>query len=233
MLKYLKWQELICGALLVAAGIILIVRPELTLEIITKAIGCVAIIAGLMFVLGFIIRRTPNLDSNSLVTGCIAIAAGAYIFFKSEDFIKIVPMMMGIGVIISGLFKIQRALELAKMHFRSWVWVIIFALVNIMGGLIIVLNPAMIAGIIMQVIGAGLIYSGALDIITTFFIAHRFSAFLAEKADKEVIGSAREEDHPSDDHKYEYNSSDDHAFDMPDESGNVNGISAPWEETDL
>lgn len=236
MLKYLKWQELICGIILLAAGIILLVRPELTLEIITKALGGVLIIVGVLFVLGFIIRRTPNLDSNSLVTGSIAIAAGVYIFMKSADFVKLVPMMLGIGVIISGIFKVQRALELAKMHYRSWVWLIIVALVNIMAGLIIVLNPAVIANLIMKLIGACLVFSGALDIITTFFISHRFSVFTS---DKEVAGTAKEEPvytnygSQTDAQTYTYDNFGSSDPVIPTEDSSTDSSSSAWEETEL
>ena len=234
MLKHLKWYELICGIILLAAGAVLLVKPELTLELITRAIGGALIIAGIMFVLGFIIRRTPNLDSNSLVTGTIAIAAGAYIFIKYADFIKIVPMMLGIGAIVSGIFKLQRSLELAKMHYRSWVWIIIAALLNIMAGLIIVLNPAMIANIIMKIIGIVLIYSGALDIITTIFISHRFSVYMAEKAEKEVAGTAREDDASEiHDQPYVYDTFEDQSYAPQDTTGDDTAPGTSWEETEL
>ena len=215
MLKHLKWQEICSAIILAAIGGVLIFRPEVTMELLTKTIGILLIVIGAVFVLSFFLRRVPNIDNNNLVSGVIVIGIGIFVYMKQDLFAGFIPTLLGIGIVISGIFKLQRGFEIRRMHRGSWAWVAVLGLVNILFGTLILLNPAVIAKIIMQLIGGGLIFSGLFDLITTLVVSRKFSRYIVE-------GKAEPVTSPED--VVMTPVTEVQADDMP---------ASPWEETDL
>lgn len=214
MLKHLKWQE-ICSALMLGAiGVILLARPELGHELIMKTIGILLIAVGAVFVISFFLRRVPNIDNNNLVNGIVTIAVGVFVYFKYEMFIAIFPMILGIGVALSGVFKLQRGFEIRRMRSGSWAWVAVVGLINILLGALIMLNPDVIALFLMRLIGGSLVFSALFDLITTLFMSRKFSKYIVE-GKAEPAAAPPEQSFVSDD--------------LPPEQETT----APWEETEL
>ncbi len=214
MLKHLKWQE-ICSALMLGAiGIVLLVKPEMTLELITKTIGVLLMAVGVVFILSFFLRRMPNIDNNNLVNGVVVAAVGLFVFIRYEIFVDLLPTVLGIGIVISGVLKLQRGFEIRRMRKGSWAWVAVLGLINILLGTLILLNPSVIASFVMQLIGGGLVFSGLFDLITTLFMSRKFSKFIVEgKAEPAPDVPEQPEIH--------------------DQIPPTEELKAPWEETEL
>lgn len=217
MLKHLKWQEICSAIILAAIGGVLIFRPEVTMELLTKAIGILLIVIGAVFVLSFFLRRVPNIDNNNLVSGVVIIGIGIFVYMKQDLFVSFIPMLLGIGIVISGIFKLQRGFEIRRMHIGGWAWVAVLGLINILLGTLILLNPSVIAKILMQLVGGALIFSGLFDLITTLVVSRKFSRFIVE-GKAEPIAPA---------------SYDDPEMTPAAPAAPEDIPSAPWEETDL
>ena len=214
MLKHLKWQEIGSALMLLAIGVLLLARPELADALITKTIGILLMAVGLVFILTFFLRRVPNIDNNNLVNGVVTAAVGLVVFMRNTMLADFLPMVLGIGIVLSGVFKLQRGFEIRRMQVGSWAWVAVVGLVNILFGTLILLNPAIIANFIMRLIGGGLVFSGLFDLITTLVVSRKFSKYVVTVKAEEV---------PAD------------SAPVPEEApaAPADELTAPWEETEL
>ena len=97
----------------------------------------------------------------------------AVIFFRAEAVISIIPIILGIVILLSGIVKFQQAIDLARMKVSRWSTVLATALLNVILGAVVILNPFSTVTTLLQLVGIGLIYSGLYDIIATIYVSHQ------------------------------------------------------------
>lgn len=181
-----KFQEMSSALLLVIGGLILLLMPKLTLEMIANVAGAIVIIIGVIFIITYLGRKQMSAGNYDLVKGLIILGIGIFICVKSELVISILPVLMGIGVVISGIIKLQHALDLRRMGADAWVKFGITAVINIFIGLIVIMNPFGTVALLMRVIGASLIFSGVTDLVTAVYVSKKASEYYVDgKAEEE------------------------------------------------
>ena len=100
------------------------------------------------------------------------------------------PVVLGIGVVLSGILKLQHAFDLKRMGFDTWVRIGLTAAVNIFIGLIVILNPFSTVAWLMRLVGIGFLFSGVTDLITTIYVSKKASEYYvdgkAEEMDEKI-----------------------------------------------
>ena len=187
MLRYWKWQDICAALVLTAGGVIMLLRPALTLEVMARAVGILLIIVGLLFVLAFMLRRGSQVIGYDLILGVVITGLGIFVCLRSDFVVSILPTIFGICIAISGVLKLQRGFDVKRLGLDSWGYIIIMSLISILLGTIIILNPFGAAVWLMRAIGLSFIYSGITDLITAVYVSWKYSRYM-------VSGQAREED---------------------------------------
>lgn len=187
MLKNWKLQEVGGAIILLICGLVLLLMPELTLVTITNVIGIFIIVIGAFFLVAYFMRKELASGNNDLIKGLVIICVGLFICIKSELVVSILPVVLGIGVVLSGILKLQHAFDLKRMGFDTWVRIGLTAAINIFIGLIVILNPFSTVAWLMRLVGVGFIFSGVTDLITTIYVSKKASEYY-------VDGKAEEED---------------------------------------
>ena len=173
MLKNWKVQEIGGAVALLICGLVLLLMPELTLVTIANVIGILVIIIGAFFLIGYFLRKELAAGNNDLIKGLVIVCIGIFICVKSELVVSVLPVVLGIGVVLSGILKLQHAFDLKRMGFDTWVRIGLTSAVNIFIGLIVILNPFSTAEFIMIFAGATMIAEGITDIICVIFILRK------------------------------------------------------------
>nr|MCR5441547.1 DUF308 domain-containing protein [Lachnospiraceae bacterium] len=151
-------------------GIIDLVNPEKMLNIIAYALGISAIICGLVFIIVYVARDVKyNLNNNDFLSGLIAVVVGIVILIKWQQFMELVPIVLGVLIIVSGCIKLQDAIDLKKLDHPAFLMMLIVAIVFIIFGSILVANPFKSEIILMRIIGVSLIIAGMTDLFTSVF----------------------------------------------------------------
>ena len=187
MLKNWKLQEVGGAVILLICGLVLLLMPELTLVTIANVIGIFVIVIGAFFLISYFMRKELAAGNNDLVKGLVTVCIGLFICVKSELVVSILPVVLGIGVVISGIMKLQHAFDLKRMGFDTWVRIGLTAAVNIFIGLIVILNPFTTVAWLMRIVGIGFIFSGVTDLITAIYVSKKASEYY-------VDGKAEEQD---------------------------------------
>lgn len=190
MLKNWKVQEIGDAVALLICGLVLLLMPELTLVTIANVIGILVIMIGAFFLIGYFLRKELAAGNNDLIKGLVIVCIGIFICVKSELVVSVLPVVLGIGVVLSGILKLQHAFDLKRMGFDTWVRIGLTAAVNIFIGLIVILNPFSTVAWLMRLVGIGFLFSGVTDLITTIYVSKKASEYYvdgkAEETDEEI-----------------------------------------------
>ena len=175
MLKYWKWQDICAALVLAAGGLVMVLKPGLTLEVLARAVGILLIITGLIFILAFMLRRGGQIIGYDLILGIVITALGIFVCIQTAFVVGILPSIFGICIAISGLLKLQRGFDVKRMGLDSWGYIIIMSLISILLGTIVILNPFGAANWLMRLIGACFVYCGISDFITAVYVSWKYS----------------------------------------------------------
>ena len=190
VLKNWKVQEIGGAVALLICGLVLLLMPELTLVTIANVIGILVIMIGAFFLIGYFLRKELAAGNNDLIKGLVIVCIGIFICVKSELVVSVLPVVLGIGVVLSGILKLQHAFDLKRMGFDTWVRIGLTAVVNIFIGLIVILNPFSTVAWLMRLVGIGFLFSGVTDLITTIYVSKKASEYYvdgkAEETDEEI-----------------------------------------------
>ena len=142
------------------------------------------------FLIGYFLRKELAAGNNDLIKGLVIVCIGIFICVKSELVVSVLPVVLGIGVVLSGILKLQHAFDLKRMGFDTWVRIGLTAAVNIFIGLIVILNPFSTVAWLMRLVGIGFLFSGVTDLITTIYVSKKASEYYvdgkAEETDEEI-----------------------------------------------
>ncbi len=168
--KKLKPTAAFYGLICVIIGIIDLVNPEKMLNIIAYALGISAIVCGLVFIIVYMARDVKyNLNNNDFLSGLIAVVVGIVILIKWQQFMELLPIVLGVLIIVSGCIKLQDAIDLKKLDHPAFVMMLVISLVFIIFGAVLVANPFKSEIILMRIIGVALIIAGMTDLFTSVF----------------------------------------------------------------
>ena len=173
MLKEIKWNMILSSVLYIALGVILTAMPATTARTICYLVAGVAIVLGVINLILYFLRDVQlNYYRNDFVTGLVFIILGIFVIYRVDLVISLVPFIIGLCIVISGFLKCQNALDIQRMGGQA-VAVLAMALVNVVFGVLMVINPFESVVLLFRLLGAGLIFSGVTDLFATLYISKK------------------------------------------------------------
>lgn len=161
LLKRLKTNVIISSALCIVIGIVLVIWPDLTMEIACLAIGAVLLIVGIMRLITYFTSRDGSVYSQvNLIFGIVLIVVGALILWQWNKVLEIVPIIVGIIIVIHGISDLRQAFALHKNKYDKWWVALILGLLTVILGVLLILNPFAALDTVVMLIGIFLIFDG-------------------------------------------------------------------------
>lgn len=181
-LKEIKWDAMLSALLYVIMGVVLLLFPETTAKTLGYLIGAVAVLAGAVSMISYLLRDAhESYYRNDFVYGLVGIAVGCFVFYKVDLIISLVPFILGLLVIVSGCGKLQDVIDMKRLNYGNWAIMLAIAAVNVVLGIVLLLNPFSAAKLLFQVIGIGLIFSGVTDGFVTFYLGKKIKKYLKDR----------------------------------------------------
>lgn len=165
ILKKIKTNVMASALLCIALGVVLVIWPDMSVQITCMAIGLVLIINGISRLANFIFRRDGSLFSQmNLVMGIIIAVIGVWILLQPDKVIAMIPILVGIIIIIHGINNLQQAFHLFQNRYDKWWVALLLGLVTMAFGILLIRNPFKAIDTLVMFIGLFLIYDGISDI---------------------------------------------------------------------
>ncbi len=187
-MKSYKTNRIIFSVGAVIIGIVLLIWPGTSLNIISRCIGIALAVGGLVAG-GFFIKDHESLSrSFLLVMGVIMIICGVVIFLHPYDLVRLIPSIMGVLVLVSGIVNLMETFTLSKRKYSKW-WVsLIISLLTIGAGIFLVKYAFDLVAIITRIAGGILLFDGVSDL----WVTSRVLSSSKESAVDGVIVSEKE-----------------------------------------
>ncbi len=174
MLKKVKWELVVSSVICVALGLILIIFPNDINVMITYILSAFMFLISAVSFYNYFNKNTKyDFYRNDLVLAVATLVLGIIILAKKDFIISIIPLILGVFIIVSGVKKLQNAFDMMRIGIEGWLPILILAAINIVFGIILVVNAFEAAKMVTILIGVGLVYSGLTDMFSTLWVPNR------------------------------------------------------------
>ena len=170
MAKKLKWNLILMSLLYLALGIFLLMVPGTALNVVCCALGGVVLAcAAVQLVRYFVVERGVFQSQLTLISGLVCLALGAFLIIRSDVVVRVLPIVFGLFVIFDSLGRIQNALELRRCEYSSWKIFLLLAVLSVVLGIVMVVDPFGTMETLVMAIGLILILEGALNLLSALY----------------------------------------------------------------
>jgi len=177
--KNLKWSQVLLAAIFVLFGLLLLLRAAELKQYICDIIGIALVVIGLVHVTQYFLQEmSKSYYSNDFMEGVIMVLLGILAIYQKAIVQELVPYMLAIAVIGSGVSKLQDGIDAKRMGDHNVTMFLILAVISMVLGLIVMFNIVKGEALPYQVAGAGLLYSGATDLFSVIYLSTRYSSYL-------------------------------------------------------
>ena len=174
MINVFVKSTIITSLFLLALGILLIVKSEATIMMVSYVIGAVLIALGVLAIINFL-RSKSELYHLDIVYGIVTIILGVLVIENPKVIGSIIPFVVGVGILINSGTKLKYALDLKDNKEEVWKYTLIVAIISAILGVLLVFNPFKATSLLVQVIGIVICIYALLDIVSTILLKKRFN----------------------------------------------------------
>ncbi len=147
--------------LTIIVGILTVVFASVFFDVVSIALGCVALVLGLINVVKYF--RTPLEGKYNLLTGLIFGALGLAIIFEPEMLGDLVAVVFGIIILYHGIVNTEHAIAIKKSGYDKWYLSLIFSLITVVAGILLIVLKNVFIDYLAIIIGVIFIIEGILN----------------------------------------------------------------------
>ena len=168
LIRTAKTGYIILSLMLCAMGLLLMLKPDVSVKAIGIIAGCVLIAFGIIKLIGYFSKDLYRLAFQfDLAFGLLLLALGVVVLLRTSLAMGTLCVILGVEIIADGLFKVQIALDARRFGLGSWWLILALAVLAGMAGTMMVANPAEGALALAMVLGASLLAEGMLNLVVT------------------------------------------------------------------
>ena len=181
LLKQLKWNLILLAVIFIALGIVLILWPGATMKTICYLLAAMLLAIGVVSLINYLRKDISGIIYRyDLVVGLCAILGGILVIVKVDKLTDLIPAVLGFLVTMIGIMKMQNSVDMLRLGHGTWHVAFAMAIVNIVAGIVLLMNPFEAAQILIMCLGIALVYSGITDLYVTISISRRLSRLKTE-----------------------------------------------------
>ncbi len=185
MEKKISKSVFVVPAVYFILGLVMVIFPETTMRTFCLSLGAIAAVLGIVNLVTYFSRNVmDSLYRYDFVNGVMLILLGLLLIVKMELIINLIPIVLGAMILANGIMKLQHAIDLKRIEFSGWLYVLVFSLLCISVGAVCVFQPAFIMETLVILMGISFIFCSITDFITLFLMSKRVKEYAAKAADK-------------------------------------------------
>lgn len=160
----------------ITVGILLLVNPEAFTAAVITCFGIVLLVIGVVYLVRFIKDKKSDDDANvmTLILSIISLIVGCVCAFLTKWVIglfAVVAVIYGVILIVSGVYKAKTYFDTKKEKLPVSFMTIISAVLSVILGIVIVVNPFTATNFLWIFAGISLIVEAVLDFVAVILNA--------------------------------------------------------------
>nr|WP_308628180.1 DUF308 domain-containing protein [uncultured Eisenbergiella sp.] len=178
----------------ILSGIVLFVWPDMSARIVCMVLGAILVLMGVIYLVSFFSAPPGTfMKQIHLALTIVFVVIGVWILLKPDFVISLIPVIVGIILILHGLYDLQQAVYLGRSKYRFWWLALVFAGLTIALGGVLLWNPFEAMSVAIKVIGIFLVFDGLSD-LWIFSMARRITRQIREAVAESMEESLRSEE---------------------------------------
>lgn len=157
VIEYIKNYErksIITSLLMMILATLLIFNPGIVINTVLNIFGIVILVAGVINILSYLFQdKDTKQISYDLFNGIVMLIAGIIIILLKGAIVSIIPIIVAIWILYSGIIKYQMSKSLNVLQNNKSKILTISAIIQIVLGIIILINPFGTALTVIRVVG--------------------------------------------------------------------------------
>lgn len=171
----------------IVVGVMLLVNPEAFTTSVIIIFGALLVIFGAIYLVKYLLaRRKQEQSTLMLVMSLVAVSLGVFAIICAQFIFTLfvfIAVMYAIIMLISGLFKIQNYVHAKKEELPSSPITVISAVISVILGVIVVLNPFGTTHVLWVFVGIMILVEALIDIVSLILAARTWK----DQPENEVI----------------------------------------------
>ena len=151
--------------LMIVIGLVLVVWPGHVMTTAIRVLGFALLAGGGILIFSWYRGRERGSDPLTLSEGIMLALVGLFVLLAPGMIISIIPFAVGGIVIINGIINLSQALDQRRYDFSGWVFALALAILTILLGGLIILNPFSTMEMLVVAIGVIVIYNGVSNLL--------------------------------------------------------------------
>ncbi len=172
--KYLKktaFSSLWMSIILLIVAFFLLIKSESFINNLIIIVGVALSFLGIVNFISYLkLKDEEKLMSRNLLNGLLMIIFGLIAIFKSSSLVSIFTIILGIYLIYQNLEYLHLATNLKNLKDNKWYILMILSLLNIIFGIIVVINPFETIVAIVKLSAILIILSEAFNIFQSLYM---------------------------------------------------------------
>lgn len=173
----IMWMDIALSICLTLVGLIFLVYPDVSVTLIGIIFGLLITILGGVLIYTYLKRREIPLFRFNLIYGILGVILGILTIISPFTFTQVITIFIGIWILYMAVIKIDFAIRLKLLEERSWVFLLMSALLEIFMSILIFINPFSNL-IITEIAGAYFVLCGILNCTDVVLTKNRAIDFL-------------------------------------------------------
>ena len=170
VIQDMKHNYFVNAVIMVLLGLVLVIWPHILGVLLCYLLGGALIVMGVFQLISFLRgERLGFYNKFVMMMGIVLVLLGIWICAQPRIVLSIIPVVVGIIVLIHGLMDIQYTLDIKKAGSEKWWIALIAAVLTLIVGLLLVLNPFTVYEITMVLVGVAMLYDGGSDLALLLF----------------------------------------------------------------
>lgn len=164
-MRVAKTGYIIMSLVFCVVGTLFIAKPELSVLVISRALGVAMIVFGAVKLVGYFSRDLFRLAFQyDLSFGLLLIALGVILLARPAGVMDFIFISLGVAILTDGLFKVQISVDSKRFGIPTWWLTLLMAVVTGVVGLTLVFRPWDSARLLTRLLGAALLCEGVLNL---------------------------------------------------------------------
>lgn len=174
LFKKVKINALTTAIAFVVLGLVLILLPGITEWTICYIIAAALFLLGALYIIDYFRVWDIAYRSNGLAIGMLGVLGALFFLLRMDVVARLVPLLLGAAVIVSGVLKLQNAIVLFKIKDKGWaVTLLALSALCLVFGFLVMEDPFASPVARVVVMGSGLLFSGLTDLVIIFVMPRR------------------------------------------------------------
>lgn len=199
-LKRFKIKASVAAVALVIIGLLFIIFPESSANVICYVAGAFLAVWGILFLISFFSAGRAGSDSADLALGLTLVCVALVLFIKPWVVTGILTVLFGIALIVDSAVKLQSFFAMNRLKKKTAWLILAIAIVSVVLGFLLVFDPFS-HDTLMIFAGVSLIVIGVMDMIAlgiTNDFKQKSSVNVIDLDDEDIIREEKTSDGEND-----------------------------------